>query len=69
MILSSSVTLIQSLIKFLDSTSNYQEPKINQKCDRQGNIYWQIYDPVTRQYASFASEKEVRIWLEKRYYH
>lgn len=67
MILSSS-TLIQSLIRFLDSASNYQEPKIGQKCDRQGNRYWQIYDPVTRQYTSCASEKEVRIWLEKRYY-
>ena len=66
--LSSSVTLIQSLIKFLDSAYWGREPKISQKCDRKGNIYWQIYDPVTRQYTSFASEKEVRIWLEKRYY-
>lgn len=66
--LSSSVTLIQSLIKFLDSASNYQEPKVSQVCDRHGNKYWQIYDPVSRQYSSCASEKEVRIWLEKRYY-
>lgn len=65
---SSFITSIQSLIKFLDSTSNHQEPKIAQRCDRQGHTYWQIYDPVTRQYTSFASEKEVRIWLEKRYY-
>lgn len=65
---SSSVTLIQSLMRFFDSASHHREPKIAQKCDRQGQTYWQIYDPTTRHYTSLASEKEVRIWLEERYY-
>lgn len=67
--MSLSVTLIQSLVKFFDSASHDREPKISQKRDRNGSTYWLLYDPVTRQYTSFASEEEVRIWLEKRYYH
>ena len=45
------------------------EPKVWQKCDREGNIYWLIFNPITSLYISFGSEQEVRIWLEERYYH
>lgn len=44
------------------------EPKIKLQRDRQGLTYWQVYDPVNRTHISLATESEVRIWLEKRYY-
>ena len=43
------------------------EPKITQCRDRQGNLYYQVYDPVTNRSDSFGSESEVRWWLEQRY--
>lgn len=44
------------------------EPQIKQKCDRGGNCYWQIYDPVSGFNSCFGSEQEVREWLERRYH-
>lgn len=43
------------------------EPKISQKRDRAGNLYYKVCDPVTQQHFVFDSELEVRIWLEQRY--
>jgi hypothetical protein len=48
---------------------NRVEPQIVQKCDRSGKNYWQVYDPVSGSSYSFSSEKEVRAWLDTRYYH
>lgn len=42
--------------------------KIWQKCDRFGNLYWQAYNPKTRNFVYFASETEVRIWIEQQLY-
>ncbi|MEC4986278.1 MAG: hypothetical protein SAJ37_06645 [Oscillatoria sp. PMC 1068.18] len=53
---------------FLKITVRSSEPRIYEKQNSQGKIYWQVYDPVTNFCGSFASENEVRIWLEKRYY-
>ncbi|MBD2459507.1 hypothetical protein H6G89_00480 [Oscillatoria sp. FACHB-1407] len=44
------------------------EPHVWQERDRHGNLTWRIYEPSTNRSATFASEEEVRIWLEKRYY-
>ncbi len=44
------------------------EPEVWQKCDRHGNNYWLIFDPITGSYNYFCSEQEVKIWIEKRYY-
>lgn len=49
-------------------TTNRFEPHVKQKCDRWGNCYWQIYDPLTGFESCFSSEQEVREWLERRYY-
>lgn len=57
---------LQSIWKYFTLSS--LEPKIWQKCDRRGNSYWLVRDPVTGRSAHFASEQEVRVWLEKRYY-
>lgn len=50
------------------STVKSNEPRVWQKCDRQGNTYWVAYDPAINCKATFSSEKEVRIWLDERYY-
>lgn len=44
------------------------EPKIHQKYDRHGNLYFQVYDPIAQQSSTFSTEQEVRIWLDQRYY-
>lgn len=44
------------------------EPQIEQKRDRYGNLFWQVYDPTTHQSHSFGSDGDVRIWIEKRYH-
>lgn len=52
---------------FVNAFASPTEPKIWQKKDADGNMIWQIYDPVTGYKARFDTEQEVRIWLEKRY--
>ena len=44
------------------------EPQIVQKHDCNGNIYWQVYDPISATHCSLSSEQEVRAWLDSRYY-
>jgi len=39
------------------------------KKDRNGNVYWQAFDPKTHKFTSLSSEAEMRIWIEQRYYH
>lgn len=56
--------LWQAFLKFAEGS---QEPRIRQVCDRQGNSTWRVYDPISGQSMSFASEAEVRLWLEQRY--
>lgn len=60
-----SSQLWESFVKLLESS---HEPRIWQRRDRQGNISWRLYDPATNQSATFASEDEIRIWLEEKYY-
>ena len=48
---------------------NGSEPRIWQKCDRDGNPFWQVYDPVTDCSDSFSSERDVMVWIEERYHH
>ena len=33
-----------------------------------GNTWWNAYDPATDRSISHASETEMRVWIEKRYY-
>ena len=44
------------------------DPVVRQKRDRQGQVYYSIYDPISRCHTTCASEAEVRSWLEQRYY-
>ncbi|MCU0564975.1 MAG: hypothetical protein MUF49_00055 [Oculatellaceae cyanobacterium Prado106] len=56
---------LQSLFSTLVTNS---EPKIRLKQNRNGERYWQVYDPSTNYSTTFDSETAVRIWLEQRYY-
>jgi hypothetical protein len=44
------------------------EPQVRQRVDRSGELIWTIYDPMTKAIMQFASETEVRTWLDQRYY-
>lgn len=44
-----------------------REPKITPRRDRNGNPYYEIYDPISGDRCSCATEQEVRVWLEQRY--
>jgi hypothetical protein len=43
------------------------EPTVRERCDRRGNVYYQVYDPRTQKSAVFGCQSEVRYWLEQRY--
>jgi hypothetical protein len=58
---------VERIARYL--SRNRVEPQIVQKCDRSGNVYWQIYDPISGFHCSLNSEQEVREWLDTRYYH
>ena len=47
--------------------STYSEPKIWEKKDRYGHIYFQVFDPIGDRYLHFNSEDEVKWWLDRRY--
>jgi hypothetical protein len=43
------------------------EPRIWQKRDRSGNIWWYVYDPLSDRFIQLPSEQEVRQWLEQKF--
>lgn len=47
---------------------NRNEPQIEQKRDRLGNSYWQVYDYQTNRFYTFNCDREVRAWIEKRHH-
>lgn len=42
-------------------------PHIEEKRDRNGNLYFKVYDPCSQNPYIFDSESEVRAWLDRRY--
>lgn len=44
------------------------EPSISHIVDRDGYSCWRVEDPRTQRTYWFATEGEVRIWLERQYY-
>ena len=61
-------TLKQLWNSILDALTRSSEPKIYQKRGYNGNLYFEVYDPIAHQTSTFNSEQEVRIWLDQRYY-
>lgn len=70
-----AMKIIDNLIPIIDNfcsklSGKRTEPKVWQKCDRQGNSYWLTFDPITGLSSCFCDEKEVRMWLDQyRYSH
>lgn len=64
-------TGMQQLGQFFQQRSgDASEPKVWQKFDRQGNPQgWRVFDPGTGRTIALSSELEVRLWLERRFYH
>jgi hypothetical protein len=46
-----------------------REPRIYQRINRNGKIAWVAYDPLARKRYVFATEHNVRIWINRRYQH
>ncbi|ABB57754.1 hypothetical protein [Synechococcus elongatus] len=63
-----STRIRQSLDFCFASILTTSEPKVSRKYDRAGNLYFVVDDPKSGQRLSLGSEREVRIWLEQRYY-
>ncbi|MGV0027469.1 hypothetical protein [Phormidesmis priestleyi] len=42
-----------------------QEPQVWQRRDRDGNFGWYAYDPISQRSLHYATEDEVRLWLDQ----
>ena len=47
--------------------ANPNEIQVVQKSDRQGNTYWQVYDPASGKSFCSGSETDVLAWIEYLY--
>lgn len=66
---SSNPPILEQLWGFvLNTFARSQEPRIYRKHDRNGNLYFQVYNPSTNSLTRYNSEQEVRVWLDQRYY-
>jgi len=61
-----------NLIRFAKAVSRtftlYPEPYISKHLNRQGELYYRVYDPDQKTHHRFISEEAVRIWLEERHH-
>lgn len=44
------------------------EPRVQQQTDRDGNLYWRVYDPVCDNTIHFDDEQRLLIWLDEQHY-
>lgn len=44
------------------------QPQVSWWRDAQGHDHYRVYDPYRQQTHDFATAREVRVWLEQRYY-
>ena len=64
-IINNTIKIIaQQCLRFIEP----KEIKVLQKKDCQGNVYWLVFDPITKSYSYFYDEAEVRMWIEQSYY-
>lgn len=52
----------------LRTFSLYPEPLISKHLNRQGELYYRVYDPDQKTRHTFSSEEAVRIWLEEQHH-
>lgn len=63
------LSALNSILQCLSSlVISNDELKIWQTRDWQGQIWWHAFDPKTGHSTYVATEDEMRVWLEKRYY-
>ncbi len=65
-IIASIGSLFKNIGRSLVTQKN--EPQIEQKRDRYGNLYWQVQDFATNKTYEFDSDRDVRVWIENRYH-
>ncbi|HEY9633138.1 MAG TPA: hypothetical protein V6D14_07020 [Coleofasciculaceae cyanobacterium] len=56
------------LYQMMESFIGNNDLRIWQTYDRFGKNWWHAYDPLTGKRTSVASEAELRVWIEQRYY-
>lgn len=61
--------LTRFVAEFVEFAVSPQEPRVWQTHDRQGEVCWHAYDPITNRAFACESESEMRQWLEERYYY
>jgi hypothetical protein len=74
--LASKVSVAQYLIARFKAVGEWilhelltkDEPKVVQRVDAEGNVYWEIHDPSSGYIAYCSTEADVMVWLEKHYY-
>ena len=62
--ITSCSTLGRLLLKLLIRSG---DPKIT-KIRRNGQLYWEVYDPHTEKTIPFSNEKDVYVWLDQQKY-
>lgn len=53
---------------FANTVGINDESQLVCKCDRQRNLYLEVYDPTTEIYWHFHSKQDALVWLKQRYY-
>ena len=56
--------LNEAMARFTATT----DPQIWTTKNRNGQVQWNAYDPMTQQSINFLTEDDLRIWLENRHY-
>lgn len=54
---------------FIDLLASSDQPQIKERRDRNGQIYWRVYDPASESYIFFYCRQEVCAWLETYWLH
>ncbi len=64
------ILLISNLFKNIgrNLVTQKNEPQIEQRRDRYGNLYWRVQDFATNKTYEFGSDRDVRVWIENRYH-
>jgi hypothetical protein len=57
-------TVAKTLIRFIQPSD---EPRVWEHQNRNGTVYWCVYDPTSGFKACLGSELEVRFWLEQHF--
>lgn len=54
--------------KFVSFITISDEPRIWTSIEHDGQTVWHVFNPVDNSVLAMASEQEVRVWIEERYY-